>query len=409
MTLHRMSSSRNALAAASLGLLCLAGVLLPAVVAYLNRAAVIVWGLAVLSAVLRMPRARPLPDRAMAAFVIWSLATALWEYSPGLAVPQALQLAGLVIGGEWLLRSVDAYEPWELSRLRFAVVGGLALGLGLMATDWMSDCAILVPIQTIRGKFGINGCWMPYLKTAPTVLAVMTPFLWAWRRSVAVVVGVGLIALAKATGSHATLLALAMSATVYGLAVAIGRHHVAKAVGAILAALLLASPLLVHLLPQSKELAERAPWLPNSARHRVVIWQFADQLIAERPLLGWGLNNARAAPGGNDWEDVWSTDAAGTIFPLPQPRMPLHPHNMALQIWLETGLVGALLAAWAVWRLVLRIDRAAGAPGLAATAAAFGVGMVSFGAWQAWWLACLWLFAAFSLVLLRPVPLGRTE
>ncbi len=387
----------------------IAGLTLPGIVAYLNRAAVVVWGVAVLAAVIRMPRARPWVDPAMAIFVLWSLATSLWEYSPGLAVPQALQLAGLLIGGEWLLQSMSTYGRNEIPWLRGAIMGGLVLGVGLMMIDWVAGCPILIPIQIARGKFGINGCWMPYLKTAPTMLAVLTPLVWAWRKPAAICLGLGLLALAKATDSHATVLALVLSAGIYGLAAVVGRHRMAHMIGAMLVGWLLISPVVVHFLPPSKELAEAAPWLPNSARHRVAIWQFTDQLIAERPILGWGLNNARAVPGGNDKVDIWSKDAKGAIFPLPQPRMPLHPHNMALQIWLETGLIGAVIAAWALWRLIRRIDRATGPAGLAATGAAFAVGMVSFGAWQAWWLCSLWLFAAFSLVLPRLVPTGRTE
>lgn len=395
---------RKPLAVASLSLLCVAALLLPSTVAYLNRATIILWGMAVVAAIMRAPRPRLIPDLAMAAFLLWSLITAFWEYSAGLAVPQALQLLALVIGGEWLLLSVQAYDPAEIRWLRRAVLGGFILGLGLMFIDWLDGCAILIPVQILRDKYGTNGCWLPYLKTAPTMLAIMTPILWAWRRWVAVAEIAGLIVLARATDSHATLLALGLSGGVYGMAAWLGAGRIAKALAILVVGFVVGAPVLIQLIPPSKELAIDAPWLPNSSRHRAIIWQFADQLIQERPLLGWGLNNARAVPGGNDKVDVWSKDANGRIFALEQPRMPLHPHNMALQIWLETGLVGALLAVWALWRIVLRLGSAVGAPGLAAATAAFSVGMVSFGAWQAWWLASLWLFAAFSLLLLRPEP-----
>ena len=152
---------------------------------------------------------------------------------------------------------------------------------------------------------------------------------------------------------------------------------------------------------QPNDVTVLVPSLPNSARHRLAIWQFAEQLIAERPILGWGLNNARAVPGGNDKVEVWSIEEDGRLFPMMQPRMPLHPHNMALQIWLETGAVGAVLASIALFRIVMRLGRSARPAGLAAAAAAMSVGLVSFGAWQAWWLASLWLFSAFSIVVLR--------
>ena len=44
---------------------------------------------------------------------------------------------------------------------------------------------------------------------------------------------------------------------------------------------------------------ERADAFKDSAGHRLEIWHFAGQRIAERPLLGWGLDASRAIPGGN--------------------------------------------------------------------------------------------------------------
>ena len=104
---------------------------------------------------------------------------------------------------------------------------------------------------------------------------------------------------------------------------------------------------------------------------RLDIWRFASQLIRRRPITGYGLDASRAF----------------------EPRIPMHPHDAALQLWLELGVPGALLAALFFGWLFHRIARLARLdPMWAAIACATGfvylfIGAVSFGVWQEWWLA----------------------
>ena len=110
---------------------------------------------------------------------------------------------------------------------------------------------------------------------------------------------------------------------------------------------------------------------------RLDVWRFTSRLVLGHPFLGWGLDSSRA------WPD----------------HIPMHPHDAALQLWLETGAVGVALAAlfwaWLFVRIdaVIAEDRVAAAV-MAATAAAYLViGAISFGVWQEWWLA----LGAFAL------------
>lgn len=125
---------------------------------------------------------------------------------------------------------------------------------------------------------------------------------------------------------------------------------------------------------------------------RMIIWRFASGKAAERPLFGWGLDSSRA------WPD----------------QIPMHPHDAAIQLWLETGLVGAALAAafwaWLFWRIaeVERHDRVAAAIMAATGAAYLVIGAISFGVWQEWWLA-LGAFAIAACAMLADArrELGR--
>jgi O-antigen ligase len=109
--------------------------------------------------------------------------------------------------------------------------------------------------------------------------------------------------------------------------------------------------------------------LPLSWAERMSYWMYATAQIGAHPWRGWGLDASRAF----------------------SPHIQLHPHNGPLQLWLELGLLGAVLAGL-VWifafRRLARDERsllAAATVGSAAVYVFFG--LISFGVWQEWWLA----------------------
>ena len=88
-------------------------------------------------------------------------------------------------------------------------------------------------------------------------------------------------------------------------------------------------------------------------------------------------------------------------------KLPLHPHNIPLQIWLELGGIGILLYLGVLFGIGRIIWAWHGPPVWAAalaasTASYLTVSSLSFGAWQSWWLATAWLTAGI-LILTRKV------
>jgi len=169
----------------------------------------------------------------------------------------------------------------------------------------------------------------------------------------------------------------------------------ARTVAAIVALGVLTAPLLSATLLEPTRIAAAYPSIPMPDFHRLNIWQFTTERIAERPLLGWGMDSARIIPGGNETVRLILPSADGARD-SEMARMPLHPHNVSLQWWLELGLPGALLGAGLLVAVILACTALpAGAPvAVAAAGAATLVLMVSYGAWQSWWLGTLWLLAA---------------
>jgi O-antigen ligase len=181
----------------------------------------------------------------------------------------------------------------------------------------------------------------------------------------------------------APVAALAVSGVVYAAVRAFGR----PAIGALVAGVLLyflAAPFLFEQV-RSGPLSGIAAQTKASWGERLRIWSVTDGLVLERPLLGWGARASRAF----------------------QPAIPMHPHDAALQIWLELGALGAALAA-ALWAWILAAvargldaDRPMAAAAAAAASAYLTIGALSFDVWLEWWLALGALTAALCALVAK--------
>jgi O-antigen ligase len=188
-------------------------------------------------------------------------------------------------------------------------------------------------------------------------------------------------------GTAAKVLLLAGVAA--GLLFYRARPLVAWIVIVISVAAIIGAPLTFARLEQLSGLGEVADSVKISAGHRLLIWSFAGDRIAERPLTGWGLDSSRAIPGGDE-----------PIRPG-ENWMPLHPHNAGLQVWLELGAPGAVLFALLsaiAWGALARVPWPAlfAAAAGASLANAFLGCFVTYGVWQEWWVGTF----AFSLFLI---------
>lgn len=156
----------------------------------------------------------------------------------------------------------------------------------------------------------------------------------------------------------------------------------------------LAVPALLLLAPLATTTLEQAVahdpnfWPAANTAERLKIWTDTTSEIARAPWLGQGFDATRRST---------------LSVPVQQ-----HPHNGMLQIWLETGLAGAVLAALALSALLRRIAHSP-LPQRAWQAAAFGTWLVIFcvgyNIWQTWWQATA-LLVLFLFMQLHPYRLN---
>jgi O-antigen ligase len=139
--------------------------------------------------------------------------------------------------------------------------------------------------------------------------------------------------------------------------------------------------------------------MPFSWEHRLVTWDYIGERIREHPIIGHGFDASRTFDASFDARGF--TDLA---------VVSLHPHNAGLHIWVETGVIGAVLGSTTLF-LIGREAQKYAAGGRARAIAAVGTivplmifASVSYGVWQHWWWASFFLSAAFLSLIPRTKP-----
>jgi O-antigen ligase len=303
------------------------------------------------------------------------------------SVTVAVRLTGLFAVGVVLVAAAGSIAAPE--RLTLFLVLGLVFGAGMAWTELMTEGAL--------SSYFSERVYQPArLNQASISFAIL-------------LLPVSAMVVARGHKISGTLLAIAISATVYvlagtaakaaliaGLPIALllyrGGPAVARAAAVISIFTIVTAPLSFARLERLPALTESADSVKLSAGHRLLIWSFAGDRIAERPLTGWGLDSSRAIPGGE-----------GLIRPG-EIWLPLHPHNAPLQLWLELGVPGAVLFALIVALAWWVLTNAPWPPLFFAAAGgslttAFVGCFATYGIWQEWWLGTLW----FSLFLVSVI------
>ncbi len=153
--------------------------------------------------------------------------------------------------------------------------------------------------------------------------------------------------------NQAALLALAAMGFAAGFVMLVPKTGLRWLMGA-LGAYVAAAPIVLGFLTQGLSAANIS--LPGSFQSRVYAWQVVIERTAEAPMIGHGLNAS------GTWRETYASRPEWMAGLEPHwadyAIVPGHPHNMALQIWAETGFIGAVLCGLAIMALAFRMPRA---------------------------------------------------
>ena len=335
----------------------------------------------------------------MTAMMVWMAASIAWTSFPmASATSTALRLTLTLLVGLIVLATVDGMDDRECRRTSKALAAGAVLALlVLLAINLMEGSGLLGDPQE-------SFLFTRWLDRGATVMAILIwPACYAlerlgpWRRAICL-----LLLAAMAIGVTHSLSAKVALLAGFGAAALTWRfpQKGALALGGLMVGLWLAMPLIGAAIP-SPDVVSQWPGLTTSAHHRLTIWGHVSGLIEHSPWIGHGIESSR----------VFADKTTITAYlpdrsPAIEDLLPLHPHNAALQIYLELGAIGALLAAILIATVAWRISRSpADAKAKAAMAGVFAatytIAMVSYGIWQTWWVSMIWLAAAFTAAALK--------
>lgn len=326
--------------------------------------------------------------------ILWGGVSALWSVDPIRSLIVAARLTGLFAAGLALFAAARAITA--PGRLALLLVVGLTLGIAMALTELATEGVLSAYFsERTYQSARLNQASIAFAVLLLPVSAMLFYLGHKVCAALLVIATVGTIYALAGTAAKAVLIAgLPMSLLLYR-----SGPIVAGAAAVISIIIIITAPLTFARLEQLPALSESADSVKLSAGHRLLIWSFTGDRIAERPLGGWGLDSSRAIPGGED-----------PIRPG-ETWLPLHPHNAPLQLWLELGVPGAVLFAFVValaWRALAH----AGWPPLFFAAAggsltiAFVGCFATYGIWQEWWLGTLWFSLFLVLVMAR---VGRSH
>ncbi len=152
------------------------------------------------------------------------------------------------------------------------------------------------------------------------------------------------------------------------------------ALASILSAAILAAPWMVQFAYNNiAEVASQSGFMADAyVSSRLEIWDFVARKALESPWVGYGMEATRS---------IDNFDSAKLYMPLDYV---LHPHNFALQIWIEFGALGAVLSVAFINCVLYRVykhpcprDRRFM---LMIFVTLLGLAATSYGLWQGWWL-----------------------
>lgn len=314
---------------------------------------------------------------ALGLFLGWCLITSAWSPHPPAAAGLVARVSVLLLALLYLVALAQRLHDGDRTLVRRAFCAGFAVTAVLLIIELAFGMPILAVLQ------GASDGELWRLNRGASALTVLVWPLAAllWQRGaawLACVLPPALLAVVATSASSASILALAAgiaAAALGGLGRPLARVVMALAV----LVTLFGSPFVAPLAQQAG--LARADFLADSAQYRLHIWGVVSDRIAQRPLLGWGFDASPDLP----TEGVEPFREGAKIIPS-------HPHNGALQIMVETGLVGSLLTLGLLILLCRRIDALDPVPRTAATAmlvAVLGIAATAYGLWQSHWLAVI--------------------
>ncbi|HUU66984.1 MAG TPA: O-antigen ligase family protein [Methyloceanibacter sp.] len=342
----------------------------------------------------------------------------------GAGFSKAAATLGLLAAGFLVAASVMLRDPRQIRVLAKSALAGLLFGVAFLLIELAFDEPVkrfvanhgfrlfdLAPkkVVIVNGEIVKVKASVLNRNVTSLVLLLIPGLLFAgalparlWRQGLLAVLVVAAAICVFISESGTSIVAFVLSAAVLGSSALSLKATRVGLMAAWTIAMVFAVPLAA--LPYERGW-NRWTWLPpESVAARFYIWKHMADQVGTHPVIGLGIRGAR------DLKLQLPADSKRLqeANPVADGRRVPHPHNIFLQIWLELGAIGAVLALGiglvALWQIgTLPALVQAGANGLFAAGAA--VAASGFDLWQTWLFAS-YVAAWVAIVLAKRLATG---
>lgn len=334
-------------------------------------------------------------------FLIWALVSTTWSHR---IVP------ALAMWGELVLPLACGVAIMISRQLKPDIVFARALALALIGASVLMLLELWFGLEARialgLGK-GINRTDVfnrPVL-TCLILAAVVLPLLWTQARAqgrdrvLAIATALAVVSAIALSESGSAKFGLVILVVGWVATLLLPRLMLAAVALGFLATMLTA-PVIGELVDKTMPASLHQKLADAHSRERVDIWLSFGEAARARPLMGAGFGASATL----DKHPV----AQSVSPPHREMLAASHPHSAAMQAWVETGALGALLLTIAGLGFLAQLRRLPPvelAPRLALFAATFAVASVGHGAWQGWWIAALAMAATLFFLAMPPPDL----
>ncbi len=338
---------------------------------------------------------KKLPFIAICLIIVWSLVTFLWSPYPHKAVINATRLFILLIATLLVKSKISLMSEKEANLAKKI----LFISTSIVWLFYIEELTLSYPIiSLIRESRGGDD----YLNKLGKGASFLCLYIWPvsymiYTKTSKRILPILFIAI-NLVFSHflpmaAVELAIITAVPVFILTKLLGRKFLAILFPLIITTILMFPLLSLKVIsPEATSQSSYGEKVPTSWYHRLVIWNFASSKIIDHPIIGSGSGSARYI------SDNQKTEKLATLpngRDLMGSKLPLHTHNSSVQMWLEMGFVGIVLYILLLVGIMRHISLSQNKNLMAIYTATFTsamcISLISFGMWQPWWIATIFL------------------
>jgi exopolysaccharide production protein ExoQ len=332
----------------------------------------------------------------IAPIIVLAALSALWAIDPGEVLTRTGKLAGLMLAGTMLLGAAWHINIEWLRPKLWIIPAALLAGAGLIAVELFLDAPLH---RLFRGTDESTPVYdAVFNRGAAAYVICLVPAFALLRHSLNQKTAIALFAVAFAAmmlaiESQSAQLALLLS-LLFMFAFPYRRKAAWITLGGLIALYIATAPFLaIWAFANLADTLSVMPFLQEAyAGPRLEIWDYVSRYILQNPCTGYGLEASRVI---TDFDSAQKYQEGTSI---------LHPHNFAIQLWLEFGILGAGLGiafCLGVLHAIYRMTQAHARIALPAFIAALSVASTGYGLWQSWWIGLLFLVAALCVLAIR--------